>query len=101
MENLEVEHTITDIKNSTEGFPGGPVVKNPPANAGNMGLTPRLGGSHTLRSSQAREPQLLSLCSKARELQLPRPASLEPELHSKRSQSSQHSTQLEKAHMQK
>ena len=29
-----------------EGFPGGPVVKNPPANAGNMGLIPSLGGSH-------------------------------------------------------
>jgi len=51
MENLEVEHTITDIKNSMEGFPGGPVVKNPPANAGNMGLIPHLGGSHTLRSN--------------------------------------------------
>ena len=46
MENLEVEHTITDIKNSTEGFPGGPVVKNPPANAGNMGSIPGSGRSH-------------------------------------------------------
>ena len=27
------------------GFPGGSVVKNPPANAGDMGLTPRLGRS--------------------------------------------------------
>ena len=25
------------------GFPGGSVVKNPPANAGDMGLIPRLG----------------------------------------------------------
>ena len=31
------------------GFPGGPVVKNPPANAGDMGSVPGLGGSHTLR----------------------------------------------------
>ena len=27
------------------GFPGGSVVKNLPANAGDMGLTPRLGRS--------------------------------------------------------
>ena len=27
------------------GFPGGSVVKNPPANAGDVGLIPRLGRS--------------------------------------------------------
>ena len=27
-------------------FPGGPVVKNPPANAGDTGLIPRLGRFH-------------------------------------------------------
>ena len=27
-------------------FPGSPVVKNPPANAGDMGLIPDLGRSH-------------------------------------------------------
>ena len=27
-------------------FPGGAVVKNPPANAGDMGLIPGLGRSH-------------------------------------------------------
>ena len=27
------------------GFPGGSMVKNPPANAGDMGLIPGLGGS--------------------------------------------------------
>ena len=34
-------------------FPGGPVVKNPPANAGNMGSTPfcSLGRFHMMRSS--------------------------------------------------
>ena len=51
MEILEVEHTITDIKNSMEGLPGGPVVKNPPANAGNMSLIPGPGRSHMLQSS--------------------------------------------------
>ena len=35
-------------------FPGGPVVKNPPANAGDIGLIPGLGGSHMPRGNQAR-----------------------------------------------
>ena len=30
---------------STEGFPGGPVVKNPPASAGDVGLIPGSGRS--------------------------------------------------------
>ena len=29
-------------------FPGGPVVKNVPANAGDMGVIPALGRSHML-----------------------------------------------------
>ena len=33
------------------GFLGGSVVKNPPANAGNMGLIPDLGRSHMLQSN--------------------------------------------------
>ena len=54
------------------GFPGGTVVENLPANAGDMGLSPGLGGSHMPRSDSAREPQLLSLriwslCSATRE----------------------------------
>ena len=32
-------------------FPGGPVVKNPPANAGDTGSIPGLGRSHMPRSS--------------------------------------------------
>ena len=32
-------------------FPGGAVVKNPPANAGDTGLSPGLGRSHMLRSN--------------------------------------------------
>ena len=55
-----------------EGFPGGAVVENLPANAGDMGLSPGLGRSHMPRSNYAREPQLLSLrvwslCSATRE----------------------------------
>ena len=33
------------------GFPGGAVVKNPPANAGGTGLSPGPGRSHMLRSN--------------------------------------------------
>ena len=58
--------------NIGQGFPGGAVVENLPANAGDMGLSPGLGRSHMPRSSWAREPQLLSLrvwslCSATRE----------------------------------
>ena len=53
-------------------FPGGAVVESLPANAGDMGWSPGLGGSHMPRSNWAREPQLLSLrvwslCSATRE----------------------------------
>ena len=33
------------------GFPGGAVVENLPANAGDMGLSPGLGRSHMPRSN--------------------------------------------------
>ena len=49
------------IRNQQEGFPGGAVVENPPANAGDTGSGPGLGRSHMPRSNWAREPQLLSL----------------------------------------
>ena len=51
------------------GFPGGAVVKNPPANAGDAGSSPGLGRSHMPRSNYACAPQLLNLCSRAREPQ--------------------------------
>ena len=48
------------------------MVENLPANAGDTGSSPGLGGSHMPRSNWAREPQLLSLhvwslCSATRE----------------------------------
>ena len=54
------------------GFPGGAVVENLPANAGDTGSSPGPGRSHMSRSDWAREPQLLSLrvwspCSATRE----------------------------------
>ena len=36
---------------NVEDFPGGPVVKNSPANAGDTGSTPGLGRSHMLWSN--------------------------------------------------
>ena len=71
-------------KNWYLGFPGGAVVKNPPANAGDKGSTPDPGSSHTPRSNEAPAPQLLSLRSRAREPQLRKPACLEPVLRNKR-----------------
>ena len=35
----------------SRGFPGGAVVKNPPANAGGTGSSPGLGRSHIPRSN--------------------------------------------------
>ena len=46
------------------------VVKNPPVNAGDMDSSPRPGRSHMPQNSEACAPQLLSLCSRAREPQL-------------------------------
>ena len=40
-------------------FPGGSVVKNLPANAGDTGSIPGPGRSHMPRSNKASEPQLL------------------------------------------
>ena len=40
-----------------EGFPGGPVVKNPPANAEDMVRSLIWEGSHMSQSNQARAPQ--------------------------------------------
>ena len=60
------------IKSREWGFPGGAVVENLPANAGDTGSSPGLGRSHVPWSCWAHEPQLLSLriwslCSATRE----------------------------------
>ena len=87
------------FKKEIGGFPGGAVVENLPANAGDTGSSPGLGGSYMLQSNWAREPQLLSLrvwslCSATREaaaVRGPRTAM----------KSGPHSPQLEKALAQK
>ena len=42
---------IAIFKMDNHDFPGGPVVKNLPANAGDMGLMPGVGRYHMLQSS--------------------------------------------------
>ena len=42
---------VNRLNAPTRGFPGGKVVKNPPTNAGYMGLIPGLGRSHMPRSN--------------------------------------------------
>ena len=57
-------HQVLGVKNLD--YPGGPVVKSLPANAGDSGSIPSLGGSHMPRSEQlTHAPQLLSLCLRA------------------------------------
>ena len=48
-EVLAISSLITKTK--LLGFPGGTVVKNPPANAGDTGSSPGPGRSHTPRSN--------------------------------------------------
>ena len=43
--------SVPPARVTAEGFPGGAVVKNPPANAGDTGLSPDPGRSQVPRSS--------------------------------------------------
>ena len=61
------------------GFPGGAVVKNPPASAGDTGSSPGLGRFHVPWSSWARVPQLLSLSATTAEACVPRAHALRQE----------------------
>ena len=60
-----------NIKSEWGDFPGGAVVENPPANAGDTGSSPGPGGSHMPRSDWAREPQLLSPSATTTEARAP------------------------------
>ena len=71
-QHQKISYKIEAFKTQHGGFPGGAVVENLPANAGDTGSSPGLGRSHMPQSSWAREPQLLSLrgwslCSATRE----------------------------------
>ena len=60
-------------KQEPTDFPGGPVVRNPPANAENMSSIPGPGRSHMQQSNEAWQPPTA------------KPVSLEPALRNKRS----------------
>ena len=47
----EMSNISLVVEGKYSGFPGGAVVEGLPANAGDMGLSPGLGGSHMSRSS--------------------------------------------------
>ena len=52
--NVKIKITLNDgeiIKMFMSDFPGGAVVKNPPANAGDTGSSPGRGRSHMPRSN--------------------------------------------------
>ena len=80
---------ILGTEEHMRGFPGGTVVKNPPANAGDTGSRPGPGRSHVPRSISAREPQLLSLRSRARKPQLLSPRSTATEAQAPRARALQ------------
>ena len=46
-----LDNSKYEFKNLCRDFPGGAVVENPPANAGDTGSNPGLGRSHMLRSN--------------------------------------------------
>ena len=54
-------------KGKGKDFLGGPVIKNPPANAGDMGSIPGLGRSHMPQGKSVHVPQLLSPRSRTRD----------------------------------
>ena len=75
---MEILSDLPFCKNpEVQDFPGGSVVKNPPASAGDMGSIPGPGRSYMSQSNQAHVPQLLRLCSRA---QVPELTSLCTEL---------------------
>ena len=68
---------LLNIENIFQDFPGDAVVKNPPANAGDMGSSRGPGRSHMPQSNEARAPQLLSLRATAAEARVPRACALQ------------------------
>ena len=82
-----------NLRNILQDIPGGPVVENPPATAGDMSLIPGPGRFPMLRSNEAPASQLL------------KPLCLEPVQQGEAPQctpkdSSSGSPQLQKVHME-
>ena len=51
LEGGAITETVESDKSLSQGFPGGPVVENLPANAGDTGSSPCLGRSHMPQSN--------------------------------------------------
>ena len=83
------ENRKSSKKTYFQDFPGGAVVKNPPANAGDTGCSPGPGRSHTPWSNKAHAPQLLSLHSRACEPQLLSPRATTTEARAPRARAPQ------------
>ena len=49
--SVKLDEKNLNLKMGHQGFPGGAVVKNPPANAWDMGSSPGPGRSHMLWSN--------------------------------------------------
>ena len=68
--------TLAEEKVHWRGSAGGSAAKNLPADTGDTGSIPDPGRSRMPQSNEAHVPQLLRLCSTARELQLLKPLQL-------------------------
>ena len=51
IQSIFADHNGIKLEIENRDFPGGAVVKNPPANAGDTGLSPGLEGSHMPQSN--------------------------------------------------
>ena len=71
LQSMGSQRVRHDWSDSAAAAVGGAVDKNPPANAGDMGLIPGQGRFHMPQSNYAWVPQLLNLLSGAQEPQLP------------------------------
>ena len=60
---------LKNTQHKLQDFPGGPVVKNLPTYAGDMGSIGNPERFHVLQSDYARVPQLRSPCSSTLKLQ--------------------------------
>ena len=80
-------------KTTHRDFPGGPVVKNLPSNAGDVGLIPGRGTKipHAMGQLNPHATTTEPACSRARAPQLESPGALEPVHHNYRA----HTPQLE------
>ena len=64
-----MSHPSLCYQDTLQDFPGGPVVRNSPANARDTSSTPGLGRFHVSQGNSAGQLQPLKLAARARALQ--------------------------------